>query len=85
MLNIMGLKSRNLITVPLDIPHVAVLSVHRNERRDMLITVASTQMGTLCQHCGQPITQLHGVIFRAIMQHEVSPKVQHRFSPKVQH
>ena len=59
MLNIMGLKSRNLITVPLDIPQVAVLSVNRNERSDMMVTVESTQVGTLCQHCGQPITQLH--------------------------
>ena len=60
MLNILGLKSRNLVTVPLDIPHVTVLSVNQNERRDGVITVASTQVGTLCQHCGQPLTKLHG-------------------------
>ena len=60
MLNILGLKSRNLITVPLGIPNVAVLSVNQNEPSDMIITVESTQVGTLCQHCGQPITKLHG-------------------------
>jgi transposase len=60
MLNIIGLKSRNLITVPLDIPNVAVLSGNQNERRDLMITVESTQVGTRCQHCGQPITKRHG-------------------------
>ena len=60
MLNILGLKSRNLVSVPLDIPDVTVLSVNQNERRDVVITVASTQVGTLCQHCGQAITKLHG-------------------------
>ena len=56
----MGLKSRNLVTVPLDIPNITVLSVNRNEQRDMVITVESTQVGTLCQHCGQALTQFHG-------------------------
>ena len=60
MLNILGLKAHNLITVPLDIPNVTVLSVNQNERRDVVITVASTQVGTLCQHCGQALTKLHG-------------------------
>ena len=35
MLNILGLKSRNLVTVPLDIPNVTVISVNRNERSDV--------------------------------------------------
>ncbi len=60
MLNILGLKSRNLITVPLDLPDVAVLSVSQNERRDVVITVESTQVGTPCQHCGQALTKRHG-------------------------
>ena len=59
MLNILGLKSRNLITVPLDIPNVSVLSVDRNEQREVVITVESTPVGTLCQHCGQLLTKLH--------------------------
>jgi len=59
MLNFLGLKSRNLITVPLDLPDVMVLSVSLNEQRDVVITVASTLVGTPCQHCGQLLTKLH--------------------------
>lgn len=60
MLNIMGLKSRATISLPLDIPHVDVLSVEMNEQGDYIITVESTQMGTICQHCGRQITQSNG-------------------------
>jgi transposase len=60
MTSILGLKSRNLISVPLDIPDVTVLSVNRNAQGDLVITVESTQVGTPCQHCGQPLTQRHG-------------------------
>lgn len=56
----MGLKASNLITVPLDIPDVAVQSVYLNKGSEVIITVESTQVGTLCQHCGQPITKFHG-------------------------
>jgi transposase len=59
MLNILGFKSRNLITVPLDLPDVMVLSVSLNEPRDVVITVESTLAGTSCQHCGQALTKLH--------------------------
>jgi len=60
MLDILGLKSCDLITVPLGIPDVKVLSVNLNERGDVIITVESTQVGTLCQHCGHKITKFHG-------------------------
>lgn len=60
MLNIMGLKSRDMISLPLDIPHVDVLSVEMNERGDYIITVESTQIGTICQHCGRKITKSNG-------------------------
>ena len=60
MLNLLGLKSRNLIPVPLDLPDVTVLSVALNAQREMVITVASTVVGTPCQHCGQPLTKRHG-------------------------
>jgi transposase len=60
MLNIIGLKSCDLITVPLGIPDVEVLSVDLNERGDVIVTVQSTQVGTMCQHCGRKITKLHG-------------------------
>ncbi|MCX6028023.1 MAG: ISL3 family transposase, partial [Chloroflexi bacterium] len=60
MLNILGLKSRNLITVPLDLPDVTVLGISCNEQRDVVITVVSTLVGTPCQPCGQPLTKRHG-------------------------
>jgi len=60
MLDIVGLKSCDLITVPLGIPDVKVLSVNLNERGDVIITVESTRVGTLCQHCGHKITKFHG-------------------------
>ena len=59
MLNIMGLKSRNLISLPLNIPNVDVLSVNLNAQGDYIITVKSTQTGTICQHCGREITKFH--------------------------
>jgi len=60
MLNIMGLKSRTMVSLPLDIPNVEVSSVHLNERGDYIITVESTQGGTICQHCGRKITKSNG-------------------------
>ena len=60
MPNIQGLKSRNLITVPLGIPDVKVLGVDLNERGDVIITVESTQGYTHCQQCGRKITKFHG-------------------------
>ncbi len=60
MLNIMGLKSRDKISLPLDIPNVRVSSVHINEHGDYIITVESLRNGTICQHCGRKITKLRG-------------------------
>jgi transposase len=60
MLNIMGFESRNLISLSLDIPNVEVSSVHLNERSDYIITVESTQSGTICQHCGDKIAKSNG-------------------------
>lgn len=55
----MGLKSRNMITFPLDIPDVEVTSVQVNEHGDYIITVESTQGSAICQHCGRRIAKLH--------------------------
>ncbi|RKY25529.1 MAG: ISL3 family transposase [Planctomycetota bacterium] len=60
MLNISGLKSRNMISLPLDLPNVDVSSVRLNEHGDYIITVESMQSGTICQHCGHKITKFHG-------------------------
>lgn len=60
MSNHQGLKSRNLITFPLDIPEVDVISVEINERGDYIVTVESTQNSAVCQSCGDRITQPNG-------------------------
>jgi transposase len=60
MLNIMGLKSGDMISIPLGIPDVYVLSVELNEQGDYIVTVESTQVGTICQHCGRKITKPSG-------------------------
>jgi transposase len=60
MLNIVSLKSRNMISLPLDIPNIDVSGVYLNERGNYIITVESTQSGTICQHCGRRIIKFHG-------------------------
>ena len=60
MSNHQGLKSRNLITFPLDIPEVDVINVETNERGDYIVTVESTQNSAVCQSCGSRITQPNG-------------------------
>jgi transposase len=44
----------------LDIPNVKVCSVRQNKRGDYIITVESTQNGTVCQNCGRRITKFNG-------------------------
>lgn len=60
MLNFTGPKSRDMISIPLGIPDVEVLKVEQNERGDYIVTVESTQVGTICQHCGRRITKSNG-------------------------
>ncbi len=60
MLNLKGHKSRDMISLPLDIPNLIVLSVQENEHGDYIIRVESTLHSTKCQHCGRELTQLHG-------------------------
>ena len=60
MLNIMGLKSRSVISLLLDIPDVRVAGVHMNEHGDYIIIVKSLQGSTICQYCGRKITKFHG-------------------------
>jgi len=55
----MGLKSRNKITLPLDIPGVEVVDVQMNERGDYIIRVESKRSSAICQHCGRQITKLN--------------------------
>ena len=60
MSNYTGLKSRNLITFPLDIPEVEVIRVEMNERGDYIVTVESTRNSAVCQDCGGQITKPNG-------------------------
>jgi transposase len=60
MTNHQGLKSRNLITFPLDIPEVEVIRVEINERGDYIVTVESTCNRAVCQSCGHQITKSNG-------------------------
>lgn len=56
----MGLKTRNMITLPLDIRGVEVVDVQMNERGDYIIRVESKRSSAICQHCGRQITKLNG-------------------------
>jgi transposase len=58
--NHQGLKSRNLITLPLDIPEVEVISVEINEQGDHIVTVESMRNTAVCQSCGGRITKPNG-------------------------
>jgi len=60
MLNLQGHKSRDMISLPLDIPNISVKRVSHNEHGDYIITVESTLAGTRCQYCGRELKQLHG-------------------------
>lgn len=60
MSNRMGFKSRNMITLPLDIPDVEVTGVQMNERGDYIITVESRRDNATCQYCGRRITKSNG-------------------------
>lgn len=60
MSNHQGLKSRNLITLPLDIPDVDVLGVDVNEHGDYIVTVESRQNSAICSSCGAQIKKSNG-------------------------
>jgi len=60
MPNHQGLKSRNLITLPLDIPDVEICSVTIHEHGDYIVTVESTQNSATCESCGAKITKSNG-------------------------
>ena len=60
MSNHQGLKSRNLLTFPLELSEVEVISVEINERGDYIVRVESTQNHALCQTCGERLTKFNG-------------------------
>ena len=56
----MGIKPRNTIMLPLDIPDVEVVGMEINARGDYIITVESTRNSVICQHCGSRLTKFNG-------------------------
>jgi transposase len=60
LLNLRGHKSKDMLSLPLDLPDVAVLQVSQNQQGDYLIMIRSTLEGTRCQYCGRHLTQFHG-------------------------
>jgi transposase len=60
MSNHQGLKSPNLLTFPLDIPEVEVVSVEINERGDYIVMVESIRNHAICQTCGEHLTKVNG-------------------------
>jgi transposase len=60
MSNHQGLKSRNLLTFPLDLPEVEVIRVEINERGDYIVMVESMRNSAICQTCGERLTKFNG-------------------------
>ena len=56
----MGHKSGDMVSFPLDIPHVKVLSVRQDKGGDYIITVESTRNWAICRKCGRKITKFNG-------------------------
>jgi transposase len=55
-----GHKSNDMISLPLDIPDVAILQVRQDRQGDYIITIESTLESTRCQYCGRKLTKFHG-------------------------
>ena len=56
----MSIKTRNTISLSLDIPDGKVIGTEINEKGDYIISVESTWKSAICQHCGKRITQING-------------------------
>src|SRR6266496_6680743 len=50
-----------LISIPLDIPDVRVLQTELTKDRELILTVESTLLSTICRRCGRTITEPHGL------------------------
>ena len=44
----------------IDLPNIKVVSVIKNERNHLIITVEATGTSIACHVCGKQITKLHG-------------------------
>jgi len=60
---------RAQVTVPLGIPDVRVLGTEINKVGELIITIESTQEGTICRQCGREIRKRHGYDEWMIIRH----------------
>lgn len=60
---------RAQVTVPLDIRDVRVLQTEINKAGELIITIESTQEGTICRQCGREIHKRHGYDEWTIIRH----------------
>jgi transposase len=58
-----------LISIPLDIPDVRVLQTELTKDSELIITVESTLMSTMCRRCGRAIREPHGVDEPRLLRH----------------
>ena len=58
-----------LISIPLDIPDVRVLQTDLTAAGEFILTVETTLTHTICQRCGRPISDQHGVDAPRLLRH----------------
>ncbi len=58
-----------LISIPLDIPDVRVLQTDLTAAGELILTVETTLTTTLCQRCGRPISDQHGLDAPRLLRH----------------
>jgi transposase len=58
-----------LISIPLDIPDVHVLQTELTKDRELILTVESTLISTICRRCGRTITEPHGLDEPRLLRH----------------
>ena len=56
----MGIKAKNAIMLPLDIPDVEVIGTEINERGNYLLKVENPRNSAVCQYCGRQLTKFNG-------------------------
>ncbi len=84
MLNMKGLKSHSMISLPLDIPDVEVIDMQMKDNGDYIIIVESLHGSTTCKHCGRISTKFHGHGREIELRHLpiLGHRVYIRFQPK---
>ena len=58
-----------LISIPLDIPDVRILQTELTKAGELILTVESTLLSTICRRCGRTISERHGVDQPRLLRH----------------